>query len=301
MKTLLLNTALAAGLALPAFAQTQAQAPFQTEVVPQAVTASDLIGARIYASEAALDAESFDGVQDGWSDVGEVNDVIIGRDGMVDAVLIDIGGFLGIGEHKVAVDMSALHFVQNSATEPDDWFLVMQADRTMLDGAPVWKGLAEQAAATGAAVGNAASQAASDVAAAADQAAEDIAAAGTEAGTDPAATGSQATPTGAGISIVLPEGFAAVPTETLTTEMLIGAAVYNPDDGAIAEVADLVVAPDGKISDVVMDVGGFLGMGEHRVAIPLDRVTVAQAEGGEVRVFVNMTKDELKALPAYQG
>ena len=297
MKTLLLNTALAAGLALPAFAQTQAQTPFQTEVVPQAVTASDLIGARIYASEAALDAESFDGVQDGWSDVGEVNDVIIGRDGMVDAVLIDIGGFLGIGEHKVAVDMSALHFVQNSATEPDDWFLVMQADRTMLDGAPVWKGLAEQAAATGAAVGNAASQAASDVAAAADQAAEDIAA----ASTDPAATGSAATPTGAGTSIVLPEGLAAVPTETLTTEMLIGAAVYNPDDGAIAEVADLVVAPDGKISDMVMDVGGFLGMGEHRVAIPLDRVTVAQAEGGEVRVVVNMTKYELKALPAYQG
>lgn len=297
MKTLLLNTALAAGLALPAFAQTQAQTPFQTEVVPQAVTASDLIGARIYASEAALDAESFDGVQDGWSDVGEVNDVIIGRDGMVDAVLIDIGGFLGIGEHKVAVDMSALHFVQNSATEPDDWFLVMQADRTMLDGAPAWKGLAEQAAATGAAVGNAASQAASDVAAAADQAAEDIAA----ASTDPAATGSAATPTGAGTSIVLPEGLAAVPTETLTTEMLIGAAVYNPDDGAIAEVADLVVAPDGKISDMVMDVGGFLGMGEHRVAISLDRVTVAQAEGGEVRVFVNMTKDELKALPAYQG
>lgn len=297
MKTLLLNTALAAGLALPAFAQTQAQTPFQTEVVPQAVTASDLIGARIYASEAALDAESFDGVQDGWSDVGEVNDVIIGRDGMVDAVLIDIGGFLGIGEHKVAVDMSALHFVQNSATEPDDWFLVMQADRTMLDGAPVWKGLAEQAAATGAAVGNAASQAASDVAAAADQAAEDIAA----ASTDPAATGSQATPTGTGGAIVLPERFAAVPTETLTTEMLTGAAVYNPDDGAIAEVADLVVAPDGKISDMVMDVGGFLGMGEHRVAIPLDRVTVAQAEGGEVRVFVNMTKDELKALPAYQG
>lgn len=297
MKTLLLNTALAAGLALPAFAQTQAQTPFQTEVVPQAVTASDLIGARIYASEAALDEESFDGIQDGWSDVGEVNDVIIGRDGMVDAVLIDIGGFLGIGEHKVAVDMSALHFVQNSATEPDDWFLVMQADRTMLDGAPVWKGLAEQAAATGAAVGNAASQAASDVAAAADQAAEDMAA----AGTDPAATGSQTTATGAGGAIVLPEGFAAVPTETLTTEMLTGAAVYNPDDGAIAEVADLVVAPDGKISDMVMDVGGFLGMGEHRVAIPLDRVTVAQAEGGEVRVFVNMTKDELKALPAYQG
>lgn len=297
MKTLLLNTALAAGLALPAFAQTQAQTPFQTEVVPQAVTASDLIGARIYASEAALDEESFDGVQDGWSDVGEVNDVIIDRDGMVDAVLIDIGGFLGIGEHKVAVDMSALHFVQNSATEPDDWFLVMQADRTLLDGAPVWKGLAEQAAATGAAVGNAASQAASDVAAATDQAAEDVAA----AGTDPAATGSQATPTGAGISIVLPEGFAAVPAETLTSEMLTGAAVYNPDDGAIAEVADLVVAPNGKISDMVMDVGGFLGMGEHRVAIPLDRVTVAQAEGGEVRVFVNMTKDELKALPAYQA
>ncbi|RYI14861.1 MAG: hypothetical protein EON48_11510, partial [Acetobacteraceae bacterium] len=149
MKRLLLTTALAASFALPALAQ-DAASPFQTEAAGPSIKASDVIGARIYVSEAAIDAENYNGVQEGWDDVGEVNDIILGRDGSVDAVLVDIGGFLGMGERQVAVDMSALKVVQDDATDADDWFLVLQADRAGLEGAPEYMmpGAAMDAAAT---------------------------------------------------------------------------------------------------------------------------------------------------------
>ncbi|MFZ1348172.1 MAG: PRC-barrel domain-containing protein, partial [Tabrizicola sp.] len=130
-----LTTALAACLALPAMAQ-DAASPFQTEAAGPSISASNVIGARIYVSEAAVDADAYNGVQEGWNDIGEVNDIILGRDGTVDAVLVDIGGFLGMGERQVAVDMAALKVVQDDATDADDWFLVLQTDRGTLEGAP---------------------------------------------------------------------------------------------------------------------------------------------------------------------
>jgi len=42
--------------------------------------------------------------------VGDVNDVLVNRDGRVEAVVIGVGGFLGIGEHNVAVPFGALQW-----------------------------------------------------------------------------------------------------------------------------------------------------------------------------------------------
>ena len=42
--------------------------------------------------------------------IGEINDVLINRNGQVVAVIIGVGGFLGIGEKDVAVPMSMLLF-----------------------------------------------------------------------------------------------------------------------------------------------------------------------------------------------
>lgn len=308
MKTLLLTTAMAAGLAYPALAQTSV---FQSEAAGPAVAASDMIGARIYASEAAVDADAYNGVQEGWNDIGEVNDIILGRDGSVDAVLVDIGGFLGIGERQVAVDVAALRFVQDDATDADDWFLVMQADRATLDGAPEY-------VMPGSSAMNTADPAATD-AAATDTAAADADADATdkdgmenvpvvnealgdtaEPAPDAAATEDTAVAAApADGTMALPEGYTAMGRETLTAELLTGADVRDPEDKSIAEVSDLVLTADGQVTDVVLDVGGFLGIGAKSVAIPMDRLTVAQADGGAVRIWVNMTKEELEALPEH--
>lgn len=299
MKTLLLTTALAAGFALPALAPALAQdapaSPFQAEAAGPSAYASEIIGARVYASEAALDADAYPGVQEGWNDIGEVNDVLLGRDGTVDAVLVDIGGFLGIGERQVAVDMSALKFVQDDATDADDWFLVLQSDRATLEGAPEYlrPGVGDQSAATGT------DKDGMENIPAVNEALGDTAEADPGA-VAPEGTGETAEARADG-GMTLPEGYTAIAPEALTAEALTGADVRDASDASIAEVADLVLSPEGAVTDVVLDVGGFLGIGAKTVALPMDRLTVAQTEGGAVRVWVDMTKEELEALPEYKA
>jgi hypothetical protein len=43
-------------------------------------------------------------------DMGRIVDVIVDRQGMVRAAMIDFGGFLGVGSRKIVVDWNALHF-----------------------------------------------------------------------------------------------------------------------------------------------------------------------------------------------
>jgi hypothetical protein len=62
MKSLLLSTALTAGLASAGTAQ-DARSPFQSEPAGASVFASEVIGARIYASEAPIDAGGDGGVR----------------------------------------------------------------------------------------------------------------------------------------------------------------------------------------------------------------------------------------------
>jgi hypothetical protein len=268
--------------------------PFQAEAAGPSVAASDVIGARIHVSEAALEADAYAGVQDGWDDVGEVNDIILGRDGSVDAVLVDIGGFLGIGERQVAVDMAALRFVQDDATEADDWFLVLQADRAALEAAPEWVMPRADMRADAADADRDGMETVPVVNEALGETAE--AAPGTMADEAAAATMTEAPLTE---TRALPEGYAAVDHSTLTAEMLTGGNVRDTTDASIAEVADLVLTADGQVTDVVLDVGGFLGIGARTVAIPLDRLTVAQQEGGSVTLWVDMTREELEALPEH--
>lgn len=321
MKALLLTTALAAGFALPAVAQDAPMSPFQAEAAGPAAYASEIIGARVYVSEASIDADAYSGVQEGWDDVGEVNDVLLGRDGTVDAVLVDIGGFLGMGERQVAVDMSALRFVSDDATDADDWFLVLQSDRATLEGAPEYlrPGMGDQAAMTDTdkdgmenvpVVNEAISDTATDTTGQGTQTDEAVADSTTAAGTEgvgnatdtalPADGGATADTTGMNGSMALPEGYTALGADLLTAETLTGADVRDASDASIAEVSDLVLSAEGQVTDVVLDVGGFLGMGAKSVAIPMDRLTVAQTEGGAVRVWVNMTKEELEALPEFK-
>ena len=90
--------------------------------------------------------------------------------------------------------------------------------------------------------------------------------------------------------------------EYLTTEKLTGAKVYDTNDEWIGDVGALIMTADGKITDAVIDVGGFLGMGEKPVALKLSDIDILRNEtGNDVRVYVSMTKDQLKELPRFDG
>ena len=82
---------------------------------------------------------------------------------------------------------------------------------------------------------------------------------------------------------------------------LIGATVYGSDNASIGEVSDVIIANDGKISAVVIGVGGFLGVGEKNVAIPFDKLNVSRKPNTAMidKVTVSFSKDELKNAPAF--
>jgi hypothetical protein len=68
-------------------------------------------------------------------DLGRVVDVIVDRGGVVQAAIIDFGGFLGVGTRKIAVDWHILHFPDSGP--PDK--LIADLPRDQLRKAPVYK------------------------------------------------------------------------------------------------------------------------------------------------------------------
>ena len=56
------------------------------------------------------------------------------------------------------------------------------------------------------------------------------------------------------------------------TSKLIGLNVYNDSNESLGSINDLLTDKSGDIKAVVIGVGGFLGVGEHLVAVPLDKV-----------------------------
>ena len=130
MENLMLGTATVLVLVSAASAEEM----FRTQMDPVKIAASDFIGKRVYAAETALDAGEYAGVQDGWNDIGEINDVILSRDGRVDSVLVDIGGFLGIGEKPVAIDLTALQVMK--AEGSDDLRVYVQMTQDQLETLP---------------------------------------------------------------------------------------------------------------------------------------------------------------------
>ena len=59
------------------------------------------------------------------------------------------------------------------------------------------------------------------------------------------------------------------------------------------------IATQGQISHVVLDVGGFLGIGAHTVAVPLDALQVFRDGNNDLRVYLPWTQAQLEALPEF--
>lgn len=80
----------------------------------------------------------------------------------------------------------------------------------------------------------------------------------------------------------------------------MGASAANYAGEEIGDVNDIVVSKDGKISAVVIGVGGFLGMGERDVAVRYQDVKlVNDPASGTFSLRVDTTKDQLAAAPEF--
>jgi sporulation protein YlmC with PRC-barrel domain len=306
MRTLLTTTALIALLSTGALAQDAAATAGNNSVLlTQGYTvvdtdglASKLLGFPVYNS-AANDAER----------IGEINDLVIGEDGGVSAVIIGVGGFLGIGEKNVAVNYEDL-----SWTVAED-----QSERIVLDGAT--KEQLEAAVAVelvndepmDTAAAPAADQPADGNAMAPPDDAADVAVAPAPAD-QPADAATDATETGA----IAPADQAAAPADTamdplnreglvdfdeltLTAEEVIGTNVYGPDDQHIGVIGDLVLGEDGGAIDaIIIDFGGFLGIGTKEVAVGFEDLQFYANDAGDNRSLVlNVTREQMEAAPAF--
>jgi hypothetical protein len=58
---------------------------------------------------------------------------------------------------------------------------------------------------------------------------------------------------------------------------VVGLKVYNDANESVGSINDVLMDKSGNIKLVVLGVGGFLGMGEHLVAVPFDKIKFSTA------------------------
>lgn len=78
----------------------------------------------------------YDGKAQDSNNLGDIKDLVLGENGQVAAVVVGVGGFLGIGEKQVAVDFSALQFV---VADDNTERYVLQTTKDELTNAPDFK------------------------------------------------------------------------------------------------------------------------------------------------------------------
>jgi len=76
---------------------------------------------------------------------------------------------------------------------------------------------------------------------------------------------------------------------------ILKTSVYNVDGKSIGTIDDIIFAPSRGASFFIVDVGGFLGIGQKRVAIPAADFKIIDKKV----VLPGVTAAELKSLPAF--
>jgi sporulation protein YlmC with PRC-barrel domain len=236
--------------------------------IGEASLASELIGETVYTSNAE-NAET----------IGEVNDLILANDGNVDAALIGVGGFLGVGEKNVAVSFDDLKM---GLDKDGDRVVVLETTREELEAAPAFENEpADRTAAAPAAPAGDNMAAAPAPAAPADNAAA-----------PDATAGDQATVPGR-------DTLKSIDVGTISSDKVIGTTLYSADNQDVGDVAEVVMTDDGKIEAVIADVGGFLGIGAKSVALAFTDLDFRADDSGNVYIYTPFTEEQLQQAPEY--
>ena len=238
---------------------------------------------------------------DDMDNIGQINEIVLSGDGQIRAIVIGVGGFLGMGERDVALTMDRVTFAQ----DPDDrsrTFVIVDTDMEMLEASPEYD---RTAMVEDMSTDRAAASARDDTAATDGMASDDTAPADGMA-SDSMASDRAAAPADDREAFARPEmtrdGYDQLEATRVSSDMLIGSTVYDVDDNSVGNVDDLIMDSDGAITDVVIDFGGFLGIGSSQVALGFDELTVLSNDrGSSVRVYVDATRDQIQSLPEYRA
>ncbi|HVJ76734.1 MAG TPA: PRC-barrel domain-containing protein [Hyphomicrobium sp.] len=80
---------------------------------------------------------------------------------------------------------------------------------------------------------------------------------------------------------------------------LVGSKVKNKAGDTIGDINDIVLKSDGSAGAAVIGVGGFLGMGEHQVAVQFTSLQISRDSNGNDVIMLDTTKDALKNAPEW--
>ena len=89
-----------------------------------------------------------------------------------------------------------------------------------------------------------------------------------------------------------------VPSDALPVSSYYNEDVYDAQNNKIGDVNDILFDKDGRVSAVIVGVGGFLGVGEKDVAVPFNALKVTEKDGDRYLVM-NATKEALEKAPGY--
>lgn len=80
---------------------------------------------------------------------------------------------------------------------------------------------------------------------------------------------------------------------------VIGSSVFTAADENIGDINDLIVDNNGTVQAAIVGVGGFLGMGEKDVAVPLNKINVTRDDNNAIKLTITASRAELENAPAF--
>lgn len=83
------------------------------------------------------------------------------------------------------------------------------------------------------------------------------------------------------------------------TSKLVGTKVKNNAGDTIGDINEILLTNDGAAAAAVIGVGGFLGMGEHQVAVQFKSLKIDRDSNGNDVVKLDTTKEALKKAPEW--
>ena len=224
--------------------------------------------------------------------IGDINNLVVAKDGSIDAVVIGVGGFLGMGEKNVAVPFASLSW---STDGNGNTYAYLAATKDQLKNAPEFDVASLQKRPTAQAMNPAAPGAANPANPNAQAMNPAAPGAANPANPNPngqvAAQNQPAPGTDQNVAAANNNNNGAFDATKISANDLINTTVYDADNQNVGDVGDVIVTKDGKIDAVVVDVGGFLGIGEKPVAIAFEDLQITKDENGNL----------VAATPVHQG
>src|SRR6476469_8648299 len=83
-------------------------------------------------------------------------------------------------------------------------------------------------------------------------------------------------------------------------EAILGQRVTDPDGKEIGRLVDVLIDANGRPQAAVIDFGGFMGVGNRKIAVHWSALHFDPTDGKH-EVVLDMTPDQIKAAPEYSS